>query len=53
VEVNAEKTKYVLLSRHQNSGQYHDIKMANRSFEYVAQFKYLVTTARIQNFIQV
>jgi hypothetical protein len=26
LEVNTEKTKYMLLSRHQNSGKNHDIK---------------------------
>jgi hypothetical protein len=26
LDVNTEKTKYMLLSRHQNSGQNHDIK---------------------------
>jgi hypothetical protein len=36
LEVNAEKTKYMLLSRHQNAGQSHEIKMANSSFENVA-----------------
>jgi hypothetical protein len=41
LEVNAEKTKYMLLSRHQNAVQHHDIKIGNRSFENVAQFKYL------------
>jgi hypothetical protein len=30
LEVNAEETKYMLLSRHQNAGQNHDIKMGNR-----------------------
>jgi hypothetical protein len=40
LEINSEKTKYTLLSRHQNAGQNHDIKIANRSFENVAQFKY-------------
>jgi biotin operon repressor len=39
LEVNAEKTKYMLLSRHKNAGKNHDIKIANRSFENVAQFK--------------
>jgi hypothetical protein len=29
LEENAEKTKYMLLSRHQNAGQNHDIKRAN------------------------
>jgi hypothetical protein len=33
LEVNTEKNKYMLLSRHQNAGQNHDIKIANRSFE--------------------
>jgi hypothetical protein len=37
LEVNAEKTKYMLLSRHQTTGQNHDIKTANRFFENVAQ----------------
>jgi hypothetical protein len=51
-EVNAEKNKYMLLSRHQNAGQNHDIKEAKRSFENVAQFKYLGTTITNQNLIQ-
>jgi hypothetical protein len=34
-EVKAEKTKYMLPSRHQNAGQNHDMKVANRSFENV------------------
>jgi hypothetical protein len=32
LEVNTEKTKYMLLSHHQNSGENHDMKIANRSF---------------------
>jgi hypothetical protein len=39
-EVNAEKTKFMLLSRHQNAGQNYDTKIANRSFEIVVQFRY-------------
>jgi hypothetical protein len=42
----------MLLSRHQNAGQNHDIKIANRCFENVAQFRYLSTTIRNQNLIQ-
>jgi hypothetical protein len=38
LEVNPEKTKYMLLSRHQNAGQSHDINIGNRCFENVAQF---------------
>jgi hypothetical protein len=32
LEINVEKTKYMLLSRHQNVDQNRDIKIANRSF---------------------
>jgi hypothetical protein len=30
LEINVEKTKYMLLSRHQNSGRNPEIKIANR-----------------------
>jgi hypothetical protein len=36
LEINVEKTKYMLLSRHQNVGQNWDIKIASRSFENVS-----------------
>jgi hypothetical protein len=54
LEVNTEKTKYMLLSHHQNARQLHDIKIANRCFENVAKFKYLYlgTTTTNQNLIQ-
>jgi hypothetical protein len=52
LEVNAEKSKYMWLSRHQNAGQKHDIKIVDRYFENVAQFKYLGTTISDQNLIQ-
>jgi hypothetical protein len=42
----------MLLSRHQNAGQNQDIKIANTSFENVAQFKYLETTITNQNLIK-
>jgi hypothetical protein len=44
LEIDVEKIKYMLLSRHQNVGQNRDIKIANRSFQNVPQFKYLGTT---------
>jgi hypothetical protein len=49
LEVNTEKTKYMLLSRQQNGGQNHDIKIANRFFENAAQFKYFGMTVTNQN----
>jgi hypothetical protein len=44
VEVNAEKTKYIFLSHHENAGQNHDINVASRCFENVAQLKLLLMT---------
>jgi hypothetical protein len=41
----------MLLSRHQNAGQNHNIQIGDRSFENVTQFKYLGTAATNQNFI--
>jgi hypothetical protein len=35
LEVNAGKTKYMSVSRHQNAEQYHNIKIANKSVENV------------------
>jgi hypothetical protein len=52
VEINIEKTKYILLSHHQNAGRNWDIKIVNRSFINVLQFKYLGTTVTNQNSIQ-
>jgi hypothetical protein len=52
LEENTEKTKYMLLSRRQNAGRNHDIKIANRCFENVAQFRYLGTAVTLQNLIQ-
>jgi hypothetical protein len=52
VEINVDKTKYMLLSCHQSVGQNQDIKITNRSFGNVSQFKYLGMTATNQNLIQ-
>ena len=51
LEVNAEKTKYMVMSRDQNSGQNGYIQIGNTSFETVEQFKYLGTTLKNQNSI--
>jgi hypothetical protein len=42
----------MLLSRHRNAGQNHDVETANRSFENVAQFRYLGTTVTNKNLVQ-
>jgi hypothetical protein len=49
LEVNPEKTKCMLMSRSQKIGRKHSIKIADRSFEDVAKFKYLETTLTDQN----
>jgi hypothetical protein len=52
LEINVERTKYMLVSRDQNTDQNRDIKIGNRSFENVSQFRYLGTTVTNQNLIQ-
>jgi len=44
LEVNADKTKYILKSPDQNTGRSHNIKIDNNFFEIVEQLKYLGTT---------
>jgi hypothetical protein len=44
LEINAEKAKYMIMSHHQNSGHSRNVRIANESFENVAEFKYLGTT---------
>jgi hypothetical protein len=52
LEVNAEKTKYVVMSRDQNAEQNGNIQIGNESLETVEQFKYLGTTLTNQNSIR-
>jgi hypothetical protein len=42
----------MLLSRHQNAGKNHNIKIASRFFLNMAQFKYFGMTVTDQNLIQ-
>jgi hypothetical protein len=49
LEINAEQTKYMIMSCHPNSGQNQNIRIANESFENVAKFKYLGMTLTNQN----
>ena len=41
IEVNADKTKYMVTFRDQNAVRSHNIKMDNNSFERVEEFQYL------------
>ena len=52
LEVNADKTKYMVMSRYQNAARSHSIKIENSSFERVGKFRYLGTTLKNQNSIQ-
>jgi len=52
LEVNAYKSKYMVMSRDQNVGQSHSIKIDNSFFERVEEFKYLETIVKNQNNIQ-
>jgi hypothetical protein len=39
----------MVVSRHQNTGQNHNVLITNKSFENVAKFKHSATTATNQN----
>ena len=40
LSLNADKTKYMIMSRDQNAGRSHSMKIDNRSIERVEEFKY-------------
>jgi len=52
LEVNAGKTKYMIMPRDQNAGRSHSMKTDNSSIERAEEFKYLGTTLTNQNSIQ-
>jgi hypothetical protein len=52
LEVHADRTKYVVMSRDQNAGQNQNINTDNNSFERLEEFKYLGSTLTNQNSIQ-
>jgi hypothetical protein len=52
LEVNTDKTKFVVMSRDQNAGRSKIMKTDKRSFEMVEDFKYLGTTLTIRDYIQ-
>ena len=41
LEVNADKTEYMIMSRDQNAGRSYSMKIDNSSIERVEEFKYL------------
>ena len=50
LEVNADKTKYIVVSWDQNAGRSHSIKIGNSSFDRVEEFIYLGTALTNQKF---
>ena len=52
LEVNADKTQYMVKSRDQNAGRSHSIKTDSSSFARVEQFGYFGTSLTNQNYIQ-
>ena len=49
LEVSANKSKYMVMSRDQKLGRIHSVRIDNRTFERVEEFKYLGTTVTHQN----
>jgi hypothetical protein len=52
LEVNADKTQYMVMSRDQNAGRDHNININSSSFERVDEFRYLGRALKNQNSIQ-
>jgi len=52
LEINAYKTRYMVMSQDQNAGRSHSMNIDNGSFERVEEFKYLGTILANQNSIQ-
>jgi hypothetical protein len=53
VDVNGRKTKNVLRFRHQNAGQYHNVKTDNKPFKILIDFRYFEKTLTNENRIQI
>jgi hypothetical protein len=49
LEIKAKKTKYMIMTHHQNLGQDENIRIANEAFENVAKFKHFGMTLTNQN----
>jgi hypothetical protein len=51
IEVNSEETKCIVMSRHQNAEQNHNLLFLNKFFENMVKFKYTRTTVTHKNCI--
>jgi hypothetical protein len=52
LDINADKTKYMVMPRDQNTGQSHNIEIGNSVCERVEEFKYLEIILKDKNCIQ-
>jgi len=52
VRLPADKTKYMAVTRDQNAGRSHSIKIDSSSFESVEEFRYLGTALTNQTSVQ-
>jgi len=48
LEVSADKIKYMVMSRDQNAGRIHSVRIDNSTFEKVEEFKYFGTILTIK-----
>ena len=51
LEVSADKTEYMVMSRDLNAGRSHSVRIDNSTFKRVEEFRYLGTTLTNQNSI--
>jgi len=54
LELNADKTEYMVMSRDPSAGRSHSLKIDDNSFERVEEFKYLgtaLTLRRLMSYI--
>ena len=52
LEVSADKTKYMVMSRDQNAERNHSVRIGKSTFKRVEEFKYLGTNLTNQNSVQ-
>jgi len=52
LEVSADKITYMVMSRDQNAGRIHSVRIDNSAFERVEEFKYLGTTTNQNSIVE-